>query len=103
MANGLLVTYSGYPYTPSSLCPDNGLAGLAAVLQLSGHAVRVLDYGTVSTMARLYPEALSRRASPLMAALASSAGRPDEELQRRLAQLDRELEAHQGLEVAAIP
>ena len=102
MANGLLISYSGYPYTPSSLCPDNGLAGLAAVLQLSGHAVRILDYGTVSTMARLYPEPLSRRAGPLMAALASSAGRPDEELRRRLVELDRDLETHQASELAVI-
>lgn len=102
MASGLLVSFSGYPYTPSSLCPDNGLASLAAVLSEAGHAARILDFGTVSTMARLFPEALSVRAAPLMARLAESRGAPGPELQRELARLDADLDAHQAEEVLRI-
>ena len=31
-ASGILINYSGYPYTPSSMMPDNGLANLAGSL-----------------------------------------------------------------------
>ncbi len=65
MARGLLVSYAGYPYTPSSLTPDNGLANLAGALLEAGHDVRIIDYGTVSTMRRLFPEELSRQVKPL--------------------------------------
>lgn len=101
MANALLVSYSGYPYTPSSLCPDNGLAGLAAVLQGAGHGVRILDFGTVSTMRRLYPAELSRRAAPLLGELAGG-GPPRPELLQELAALDADLAQHQARETAAI-
>ncbi len=49
----LLVSFAGYPYTPSSLMPDNGLASLAASLLDKNHEVRILDYGTVDTIRRL--------------------------------------------------
>jgi len=65
MARVLLVSFPGYPYTPSSLLPDNGLASLAGTLIASGHEPKVLDYATVSTIRRLYPEWLSRRVRPL--------------------------------------
>lgn len=61
----LLVSYAGYPYSPSSLMPDNGLANLAGSLMEAGHETRVIDYGTVDTMRALYPEALSKKAMPL--------------------------------------
>jgi len=56
MAKALLISYPGYPYTPSSLLPDNGLANLAGSLIKAGHDVLVLDYGTIETMRRLVPE-----------------------------------------------
>jgi len=62
MAKGLLISFAGYPYTPSSLMPDNGLASLAAVLLKEGNEVTILDYGTVDIMERLFPHDLSRRA-----------------------------------------
>jgi len=65
MSRVLLVSYAGYPYTPSSLMPDNGLASLAGALQEAGHEVRVLDLGTVETLARLFPEKLGRKVRPL--------------------------------------
>ena len=65
MARVMLVSLAGYPYTPSSLMPDNGLASLAGSLMEAGHQVRVLDYGTVSTLRRLFPERLSHKLRPL--------------------------------------
>jgi len=49
----LLVNYAGYPYAPNSLMPDNGMANLAGALIKSGCEVEILDYGTVTTLARL--------------------------------------------------
>ena len=102
MANVAFITFAGYPYTPSSLCPDNGLALLAAVLQEAGHSVRILDYGTLDTMRRLYPEEVSRQAAPVLAELASLRTAPPPELVQRLAQLDAALEAHQANETQVI-
>lgn len=65
MSKVLLVSFAGYPYTPSSLMPDNGLASLAGSLLEAGHDVRILDYGAVATVRRLFPEALSRRVRPI--------------------------------------
>ncbi|MBN2331033.1 MAG: B12-binding domain-containing radical SAM protein [Candidatus Aenigmarchaeota archaeon] len=65
MARGLLISYPGYPYTPSSLLPDNGLANLAGALIEAGHEVQVLDYGTVDTMRRLVPQGLRRKLSEI--------------------------------------
>ncbi len=65
MSRVLLVSFAGYPYTPSSLMPDNGLASLAGALIQAGHEVRILDYGTVSTLARLFPPNLRGSAGPL--------------------------------------
>ena len=69
MAKVLLVSFSGYPYTPSSLMPDNGLAALAGCLKAAGHQPKILDYGTVSTAARLFPGRLTRMVRPLARAL----------------------------------
>jgi hypothetical protein len=41
MARGLLISYPGCPYTPSSLLPDNRLANLAGALIEAGHEVLV--------------------------------------------------------------
>lgn len=43
--------------------PDNGLANLAGALIAAGHEALILDYGTVDTIRRLYPERLSTRAA----------------------------------------
>lgn len=59
----ILISYAGYPFTPSSLMPDNGLANLAGALTQTGHQTLILDYGTVDTMRRLYPARLSRKAA----------------------------------------
>lgn len=62
MARVILISYAGYPFTPGSLMPDNGLANLAGALIENGHQVLVLDFGTIETLRRLYPPNLARRA-----------------------------------------
>ncbi len=44
---GLLISYAGIPYTPSSLMPDNGLASLAAASMQTGCEIEVMDYGSL--------------------------------------------------------
>ncbi len=56
----LLVNYAGYPFAPNSLMPDNGLANLAGIIRDRGGEVEILDYGTVSTVARMTSPALER-------------------------------------------
>jgi len=102
VANFVFVSYAGYPYSPSSLCPDNGLGILAAVLRQAGHNVRILDFGTVDTMRRLYPEKLSHEAAPLLMELAQAGPQPGPALVQRLGELDHQLEQHQAAEVQDI-
>jgi len=102
MARVLLVSFAGYPYTPSSLLPDNGLAALAAALLDHGHAVRVLDFGTVKTLARLYPETIARRVRPLAERLFLE-GRALSPLEKaRFLWEARRLDAHQKREMERI-
>jgi radical SAM superfamily enzyme YgiQ (UPF0313 family) len=49
----LLVNYAGYPFSPNSLMPDNGLANLAAVLLKNKKEVQIVDYCTVDTARKL--------------------------------------------------
>ena len=60
MPKALLISYSGYPESASSLMPDNGLASLAASLINHGHEVKILDYATTKTLAELVPADISR-------------------------------------------
>ncbi|HTY12964.1 MAG TPA: radical SAM protein [Candidatus Omnitrophota bacterium] len=69
--SALLVNYAGYPSSPNSLMPDNGLASLAAQLRAAGHDVKILDYATVSTMRRLVPEFLHDRLQSTLATFES--------------------------------
>jgi len=103
MARGLLVSYAGYPYTPSSLTPDNGLANLAGALLEAGHDVRIVDYGTISTMRRLFPEELSRQVKPLAEKmLASPDVEPGPEQMGQIVQLADWLEAYQQAQLQQI-
>lgn len=61
MSKILLISYAGYPYTPSCLMPDNGLANLAGQLISKSHTPLILDYGTISTMKRLFPKDLAKK------------------------------------------
>ena len=71
----LLISYAGYPFTPSSLMPDNGLANLAGSLLESGHHTMILDYGTVDMVEKLYPRDLSRKAQKIYRRLFSEGGK----------------------------
>ncbi len=102
MGRVLLVSFAGYPYTPSSLMPDNGLASLAGALADAGHEVLILDYGTVSTLDRLFPARLSRAVRPLARRLFCS-GRSLSWLQRmRFLCSGWRLERHRQREMEAI-
>jgi radical SAM superfamily enzyme YgiQ (UPF0313 family) len=46
----LLINYPGRPSSPTCLLPDNGLAGLSAVLLKLGCYVRILDYSHLGTL-----------------------------------------------------
>jgi len=73
VARGMLISFAGYPYTPSSLMPDNGLASLAGSLISAGHEVKVLDYGTVDMVRRFVPESVHRKLTGVWAS-ASNGG-----------------------------
>ncbi len=66
MATGILVSYSGFPYTPSSFFPDNGLAALAGVLKAAGHDVRIVDTSSLKTFERFVPPDLRREMAGLV-------------------------------------
>jgi len=103
MARGLLVSYAGYPYTPSSLTPDNGLANLAGALLEAGHDVRIVDYGTISTMRRLFPEELSRQVKPLAEKMLASADvAPTPEQMGQIVQLADWLDDYQQAQLQQI-
>ena len=102
MARGLLVSFAGYPYTPSSLMPDNGLASLAACLQEAGHEARILDFGTVGTLARLFPPSLSRGVTSLIKGVLLEEHKPSLRDKLLLWWTDRRLRRHQRKEVERI-
>lgn len=100
MSKGLLVTYGGYPYTPSSLFPDNGMANMAAALIAAGHQVRVWDLNTVSTLERMLTPALRARMRALMRRLPQVGVDPETTAWAR--GVDAEVEAHMAAEAARI-
>ncbi|HIE44158.1 MAG TPA: B12-binding domain-containing radical SAM protein [Candidatus Omnitrophica bacterium] len=59
--NSLLITFAGYPYTPSSLLPDNGMANLASSLLKQGHHTEIMDLNTTTMIAKLVPPEFHRR------------------------------------------
>lgn len=64
MTRVLLVSLSGYPQVPSNFMPDNGLAGLAALLKRLGHEALILDYNSPETMRRLFPAEFREKLAP---------------------------------------
>ncbi len=104
MPGALLVSFGGYPYTPSSLTPDNGLANLAGALLEVGVEPRILDFGTISTMRRLFPRELAEMLRPAAQSLLGGGGGEDlnEETRAKLLQLDAALGQHQQTQMYAI-
>ena len=102
MPSALLISYGGYPYTPSSLTPDNGLANLAGALIGAGYDVKILDYGTVSNMRRLFPQEITDTLRPAAAQMMQGDGQPSAEALEQLRQIDAALEQHQAVQMRAI-
>ncbi len=103
MPGALLISFGGYPYTPSSLTPDNGLANLAGALVEEGWEAHILDFGTVSTMRRLFPAELTEALRPQAQALMGGGGGVlSEEAVRRLQEIDAALTRHQEAQMHAI-
>ncbi len=62
----LLISYAGYPLSPTSFLPDNGLANLASALIGRGHTTKILDFNTPQLVKRLYPSSFSQSIKPVM-------------------------------------
>ncbi|MCD6219892.1 radical SAM protein [Candidatus Calescamantes bacterium] len=62
----ILVSYSGYPFSPTNFLPDNGLANLAGALISEGYKVKILDYNTPQLIKRLFPPSFSRKFTPFI-------------------------------------
>lgn len=71
----MLVTYAGYPFSPTNFLPDNGLAILAGVLKEAGYEVKILDYNTPSIIRRLYPEKISTLLEPIIKKILKNEGK----------------------------
>ncbi|MFH1548722.1 MAG: hypothetical protein ABID32_05390, partial [Candidatus Omnitrophota bacterium] len=62
----LLISYAGYPFSPTSFLPDNGLANLASSLINAGHTTKILDFNTPDLIRRLYPSCFSQKITPIV-------------------------------------
>ncbi len=62
----LLISYAGYPLSPTSFLPDNGLANLASSLINAGHTTKILDFNTPDVIRRLYPASFSQEITPII-------------------------------------
>jgi len=104
MAKALLISYPGYPYTPSSLLPDNGLANLAGSLIEAGHEVLALDYGTIETMRRLVPQNLREKLNAIYRIVSTTGNSRLSRLYTLLClhHIDKQLTRHRRQEVARI-
>lgn len=96
MAKVLLVSYPGYPSTPAQLVANSWLAGMAGALVAAGHETQVIDYGTITMMRRLFPEALTARLKPLAADVMRGGGQVDQAGLTMLQDLSAALEDHQA-------
>ena len=99
MAKCILISYAGYPYTLSSLLLDNGLANLAGALLQAGHKVKILDFGTVSTIKRLIPEGHKEKLTGLFKKYGNNIYKDGIE---ELKQIDKNLEKYQSQKVRGI-
>lgn len=102
MSRILLISFAGYPYSPSSLMPDNGLACLAGSLADAGHTVRIGDYNTVSILQRLFPKSLSNKARPLAEKMFLQGKGPSLLQKLGFLRLGMKLDRHQANEIAVI-
>ncbi len=82
--------------------PDNGLANLAGELVCAGHHVEILDFGTTSSMRRLFPAALGERLRPLFARILSGEAKPRWTERVTILRMAKALERAQRREMARI-
>jgi hypothetical protein len=87
MSRAILFSAIDVPYISSSLMPDNGLASLAASLLAAGHAVRIRDLGTATTLRELVQPGDRPRLVRLLAAIGE--GRFTPEVLAEMRGLDR--------------
>ena len=102
MPTALLISYSGYPFTPSSLTPDNGLANLAGSLIEEDYVVLVGEFGSVCFWGGLFPLVLSALLRRGGAVLIADAGAPGPEQIKQLRQLNAMVETHQAAQLGLI-
>lgn len=102
MPSALLISYGGYPATPSSLTPDNGLANLAGALTELGWEPHVRDLGTVSFMRRMFPQEITRQLRARVGELMAGGEAPSAEQVEQLRTLSAAVEAHQQRELDLI-
>ncbi|MDP2749347.1 MAG: radical SAM protein [Nanoarchaeota archaeon] len=100
-SRGLLISYAGYPYTPSSLMPDNGLANLAGSLISDNHEIKIMDFGTVSTMRRMVPENICGHLGRIYDKFADPTS-DKTALLEDIKKTDKELAMHQSRELVRI-
>jgi hypothetical protein len=91
----LLISYPGYPSTPAQLVANPWLANLAGSLLEAEHDTLALDFGTVSMMRRLFPEALTAQLKSMIGGM-KGAGALDEQALAMLGQLSAQLDGHQA-------
>jgi anaerobic magnesium-protoporphyrin IX monomethyl ester cyclase len=97
MSRVLLISYPGYPSTPAALVANPWLANVPGLLLAAGHAALAQDFGTVTVMRRLYPEAITKQLTATAAGMAGSGGGdPDEAQLRVLRQVSDAVDAHQA-------
>lgn len=81
----LLINYAGYPFTSSSLMPDNGLANLAGIIISGGGEATILDYGTVGTISRMTSPELEHQLRQAWTILKHQASGPPATLRKLVA------------------
>lgn len=95
-----LINLFGTPCAPSSFCPDNSLASLAASLKEAGYSPLILDYQTVDFCSKLIPEKAGKNLADIVAALRE--GKEEQDLQIKMKHLHQQLETHQDKLLDAI-
>jgi len=102
MARALLVSYPGYPSTPAYLVANQWLANMAGSLLADDHDVRIVDFGTVSIMRRLFPEQITEQLRPLAAGMMGGRGQPDATQMTKLLEWSAQIDTHQEQAVSEI-
>lgn len=99
VTRSVLVGLPSYPFAMQALMPNHLLALLAGSLSDAGHETQVWDYGTFETLDRVMPKRLRSSAQFLADGLLGERASNSFSLFsvfRRLREMGRELDSHQG-------